>query len=247
MDADGGLLFLDFDGVVCDSIEECFFSSAEAYYARELRRAVPAFDEAYRKAYRAQRPFVRNGEDYLLIHGILSSGGRCATQAEFDAIRLKAGRPLLARYLELFTAARRDLLVADRARWLSLNPVYPFMLDLLPRLGANGRSYILSTKKREFIVEILASRGSGWEEERIVSVQDRPKLQLVSGILDETGGSRATFVDDQIEHLAGPADPRVRRYLALWGYAYPGARSDGVGELGEAEAKALIEEFLGRG
>jgi hypothetical protein len=238
------LLFLDFDGVICDSIEECFYSSAIAYYARERGAEVPAFDDAYRAAYRAHRPFVRNGEDYLLIHGLLASGEPRASQAEYDIVRRQAGPELLERYLELFTATRRDLLANERAHWISLNPVYPFMCALLPKLGERDGAFILSTKKKEFIVEILASCAVSWRSERIIAMQDRPKLDVISDLLGETRSPSAIFIDDQIEHLGGPSDPRIDRYLALWGYALPGAKADGVVDLGAAAAESLLRAYL---
>jgi phosphoglycolate phosphatase-like HAD superfamily hydrolase len=239
-----GLLFLDFDGVICDSIEECFSSSAIAFYKLMKGEAQPDFDAAYRKSYRAHRPFVRNGEDYLLIHELLSRGAPCSTQADYDRAREAAGKAKLERYLELFTQARRDLVANRRAYWISLNPVYPFMCALLPALGADSGAYILSTKKKEFIVEILASCGVEWWSERIISMQDSPKLGAIKKLLDDSGAARAAFIDDQIEHLTGAADPRIDRYLALWGYALPGAKADGVRELNAREAEALLKDFL---
>jgi len=238
------LLFLDFDGVICDSIEECFYSSAIAYYSRERGAAVPAFDDAYRKAYRAHRAFVRNGEDYLLIHGLLAAGKACATQAEYDQVRRDAGPALLERYLELFTQTRRGLLADEHGQWLSLNPVYAFMCSLLPELGKRDESFILSTKKKEFIVEILAACDARWRSERIIAMQDRPKLDAIADLLGETGSPLALFIDDQIEHLSGPADPRIRRYLALWGYALAGAAAEGVTPLSAADAEGLLRGYL---
>lgn len=249
MPPDRTLLFLDFDGVICDSIEECFHSSAIAYFRRAKGVDIPVFSEAYRKAYREHRPFVRNGEDYLLIHALLSGESPRASQAEFDQARYEAGTRTLDEYLDAFTATRRDLVATDHAHWISLNPVYPFMRPLLPGLGARPEAYILSTKKAEFIVEILGAAGVDWRADRILSMQDRPKLEAIRAILDATASledapARAIFVDDQIEHLARAVDGRVERYLALWGYALPGAQAEGVRPLSAASAQAMLEDFL---
>ena len=65
------LLFLDFDGVICDSEPECFESSSVAYRKLKSPENVSKSLE-HRSLFRQLRPLIRSGEDYLVIHLITS-------------------------------------------------------------------------------------------------------------------------------------------------------------------------------
>ena len=56
---------IDFDGVICDSIKECFLSSAHAL-GHDPEILSDAGNVKFRK-FKSLRPFVRSGEDYILI------------------------------------------------------------------------------------------------------------------------------------------------------------------------------------
>ena len=57
------LVFLDFDGVICDSALECLVSSWEAYFRDHGRDAPKAVPVDLKERFLALRPYVRSGED----------------------------------------------------------------------------------------------------------------------------------------------------------------------------------------
>jgi phosphoglycolate phosphatase-like HAD superfamily hydrolase len=91
------------------------------------------------------------------------------------------------------------------------------MRDPLKRLAGKESMHIVSTKRPDFIVEILRATGIEFPPDRIHYSYEKGKLEIVRDILKETGVNKAVFVDDQIDHLKH-GGKNVECWLAAWGY-----------------------------
>ena len=212
------VLVLDFDGVICDSIEECFASSWTAYHAL-FRKADPGQPTAVQKAEFARlRPFIRTGEDFIVIQDLLWTGQEVRDQKGFDDAAHRAGTENRATFRRLFYQARTELLESDRAGWLGLNRIYPHMEEAFALLPPDAPLFILSTKKPRFIAEVLAAHGITIAEERILLSESEPKLATVERIRKQGGFREAILVEDQIDAIKGNSNDAIRVYLARWGY-----------------------------
>lgn len=219
----GPFLFIDFDGVICDSLEECFVSSWFALSGTSIGPQVPPevrFDDDYRRLFRAARPYVRSGEDYLVVHQWAAVGRAPRSQDEFDADLASRGAEAMADLKRRLYVAREALLAHHRDLWLSWNPLYPGMAEALNAQATNPNVWILSTKKAEFIVQILGAQGVNWPLERTIYTGTKKKLEIIEA--DFRG--RSALIDDQIDHLDFD-HPRCRCLLALWGYAPLGSEA----------------------
>jgi hypothetical protein len=212
------VFFLDFDGVICDSIDECFVSSWVAYHDLTGNRAT-AVPLTYYRRFRALRPYIRTGADYVLIHRLLETGVDIGDQSEFDAHLEAAGEAVHARYHEAFYRARSTLLETDREYWTRLNRIYAGVHEWLPRIDA--LSFVVTTKEVSFAVEILAAAGSNWDQRKIYCSGKQRKIPFIRRIMDQWGIDRAVFIDDQIDHLVHEVDDAIDVYLAAWGYVQP--------------------------
>jgi phosphoglycolate phosphatase-like HAD superfamily hydrolase len=222
-DSSGGrLVFLDFDGVICDSLPECHAVSLAAYYGLYLKTAAPdGMDDRNEAVFRQLRPYIRRGGDYMFIQLAIHQGLTLASQADFDA--LKSGHQYLDdAFHELFYQARNGLFSSDPDRWYSLNPLYPGMKTILGKHSRDPRYLILSTKEARFIAEILRHHGLDWDESRIYCSGKERKLDFIDRVMDERGGTSALFVDDQLDHFNGESRHPVSCLLADWGYVMPG-------------------------
>ena len=122
----------------------------------------------------------------------------------------------MERLHERFYSARERLLSSSRDYWLSLNKLYAGLdIALTPPLD---RWFIISTKKAEFIREILLSKGIDWELGRIFYSGTEKKIPFIEKVMKREGFERAVFVDDQIDHFKGGDGHRVICLLADWGY-----------------------------
>ncbi len=212
------LLVLDFDGVICDSIEECFASSWTAYHDLFLQGAAPAASSEAHAAFARLRPFVRSGEDFVLIQKLVDDGVSIGSQAQFDEEARRAGSGRMERFMHLFYEARASLLKADRDGWLRMNRIYPHVAAGIAGLPAGAVLCVLSTKRPPFIAEILGAQGIALPQERIIHSEGEPKLAAVERLRMQGGFERAIFVEDQIDAISDNTNPRIMPYLATWGY-----------------------------
>ena len=223
-------LFIDFDGVICDSAAECLFSSWVAYdrltggdagaSAQRPPAAAPAVPAALRQRFMRLRPFIRSGEDYVLIQHLLAGGRMPPRQADFDDARRAAGRRALDRYADALNRVRRELMARQRNHWLRLNPLYPGMAEILQAADWDA-ACILSTKRPPYIKAILEFHEVRVPTRAILHAAAVSKLEMVAAALDQRQAERAALVDDQLDHLTGNDDARIEVYLADWGYAQP--------------------------
>lgn len=216
------LLVLDFDGVICDSVEECFASSWEAWFRqRGGEGPAPAPPAGALAAFARLRPFVRNGEDFLVILEAAERGLAVDGQAAFDALAAEIGPHVLRGFTARFYEARERLLVEERERWLRMNRLYPHARDALAvAVRAGVPLAILSTKRSPYILAILAANGVEIPPGSVHHTTG-PKVPVVRELLAAAGAERAVFVDDQIDYLLGLDDPRIEGRLATWGYVRP--------------------------
>ena len=233
------LLYLDFDGVVCDSERECFVSSWLTYRQlgeAERQRGGAAGAERIslhaRRRFRQMRPLIRSGEDYVVIQHILAreqaeEGFRGPdTQPAFDAYRDALGSRRVGHYKSAMADTRGAFLARDKAQWLALNRLYPHMRRLLAA-GDLANVRVLSTKAAPLVCEILRAHRIPIPERAVFHAASNPdgtdarKLDMIGAHLDRAPGAHALFVEDQLDHLLGNTDPRITGCLADWGYVLP--------------------------
>jgi hypothetical protein len=212
------LLFLDFDGVLCDSLPETLACSWSAYFRYIRNEAPPAMPLHSKKQFLELRPFIRSGEDYIVLQDALYHQRLITNQTEFDQLVTVTGPERLRYYKDIFYAARQELLSNDKSFWLSLNPIFPPLCLALKKKPRHPLLYILSTKKSSFIIEILKANHLDFLEDNVIDSGNRIKIDIIRGILENKPGQRACFIDDQIDHLTNDRDPRIDVCLAAWGY-----------------------------
>jgi len=234
------LVFLDFDGVICDSINECLVSSWYGYYQLYKEQQPVEVPILLKERFLRLRPFIRSGEDYMVIQELLVTDIRINNQLDFDRQLETAGKEKLELFKTLFYKARTYYLKEQPDYWFSLNPIYGHLKSKLSALGASPFFYIISTKKVDFIVEILKNNGITVNRERIIYSAAQQKLSLISAMLDKKNADRALLLDDQVEHLSGNRDPRIQTFLCLWGYIKE------EGSMGIKDIKPLTTEGFTR-
>lgn len=212
------LLFLDFDGVVCDSLPECLVSSWTAYFhiLKGVRPNHVSTDLGAR--FNSMRSYIRSGEDYVLIQQLIDIGKKVNSQQEFDSFLATLGNHTMASYKDIFYRARTELLNSDRQYWLALNRVYAHMKKELRAIDIDAPIKILSTKKVEFIIEILKANGIQMNPQNVCYSGAEKKLAIISDTLDQSGISKAVFIDDQIDHIKDCTDKRIECFLPSWGF-----------------------------
>lgn len=227
---------LDFDGVLCDSAEECLVVGHNAYYGRKALNP-GEIDPALRDYFLRHRYLVAPANDfYLLIHGY-EQGAAPIDRPRYDELRA-ANRDACAAFGPRFFACR-DELKQDEPHWLGLHRLYAESRIVLD--DAFPTFYVVTTKDADSVRRLAAFHGYGEKIRAIygkeVATNKRLSFQkLFADLGDASGRHGYLFVDDNIDHLAQVADLPVKPHLAGWGYvdpkgAGPFPRLNDLGEL----------------
>jgi phosphoglycolate phosphatase-like HAD superfamily hydrolase len=216
------MTFLDFDGVIIDSIEECYQVSFETYfgYAKASLSTVE-----YKRQFFNHRGLVGPACEYLSLHRAIEKYCSVATKAEAGSIEkmfCQSVKQVSANeadeFEKKFFFARSLYQDRDFSRWIELNPLTEFGKTLVSQ--TNDNIYIVTTKNKQATEAIL-----GYYRIPVTAIYASEDIKkagskgaLISKVLDEKTKDEAVFVDDSVAHLHSVNDNRVRCYFAGWGY-----------------------------
>ncbi len=237
------ILALDFDGVICDTVQELLRSTWHVY--REIwgtRDDGPPPEAA--AAYVRLRPALEIGwESPVLLRAIIEGVPEAELLQGFQTVWsqriLKAHHLNQADLAARFDAARDAWIRTDLRSWLASNHFYPGIAERLRLIVASdAQVFVLTTKEGRFAHLLLEQNGVKlptahvWGKERT-----RPKADLLRVMHEKQGVAYGDiwFVEDRLKTLQSitqAADlETVALFLATWGYNTPAeqkeARADG--------------------
>jgi phosphoglycolate phosphatase-like HAD superfamily hydrolase len=212
------LTFLDFDGVIVDSISECYLVSFETYfgYARF------SYDnKEYKKLFYQYRGLVKPAWQYMSLHRAIEEyfiGAPDSIDVLFHRSVRHISKAEAEAFEKKFFFTRSLYQDVDFTAWIEMNPLTEFGKTLEGK--ANENVYIVTTKNREATEAILNHYqipvAGIYANEEIKSAGN--KGVLIRSVLDSKAESEAIFVDDAVEHLDTVNDQRIKCYFASWGY-----------------------------
>lgn len=262
------LLVLDFDGVVCDGIEEMAESAARAL-AAVTGRATPAERRAeIRARFSALRPVVESGWEMVALAGVvaetppardrdLHDGARWAAVRDDYVQRHGLDRLRLAAALD---DVRDRWLAEDRRGWLARHRFYDGIAAWLSRLVAGDRLvYVLSTKGKPFLDALLDAHDVRLPSARVIGKAEpkREKWEVLRELAAAHGVTAEDlwFVEDRLATLLdmrrhAPDLAAARLFLAEWGYVFrdrdpDAARAAGIFVLTLGQATGGFERWIG--
>ncbi|APB33847.1 hypothetical protein GlitD10_1524 [Gloeomargarita lithophora Alchichica-D10] len=224
------VLALDFDGVLCDGLNEYFTVSAQVY--RELCPNIGCTSnlEPFRDWFYRLRPVITHGwEMPLLLHGLLGGEDIQEMETAWPQVRarLLATTGWTAQELGQQVDGRRDAWIErDEAEWLSLHEFYAGVVTQVQGwlAGAPFQPVIVTTKQERFVQALWSGVGVTWPEAWLYGkTLAQPKTEILRALQRQYGVMG--FVEDRWEALT--AVPKVAElqdiplFLATWGYNTP--------------------------
>lgn len=222
-DRNKNILALDFDGVISDSIRECFVVSNNAYAEFAGGIMVDDFDQLDKNHViesRRLRNFIRSGEDYVYINHAIKLGANIQNQADFDGFCAQhAG--LRDTFYRLFYKVRTDLSENSPGLWVRLNPLYDGMQAFLADYEHKENLYIITTKRFSFVDKILHINHIFLPgDNKFTADKVRTKRVIIDEVLKKNTipPRHFYFVDDQVDTLLKVQELGIHIFLAGWGY-----------------------------
>jgi len=208
-------IFLDFDGVVVDSIDECYEVSKHAYFG-----FAPIRDEAkVQELYYEHRGMVRPAQEYgCLFDAIVESLDKGEAVPEiFERIRVTKPKRY-ALFEQQFFGYRKEL-QKDQAKWLSLHRLTEYGKSLLNQ--DLSHYMIVTTKNKESVALLNQHYGIDIPDiyDKLDYRKQGSKGAILDAILDQNPAIEGgIFVDDAAEHLESVTNPKIKPLFCPWGY-----------------------------
>lgn len=216
-------IVFDFDGVVCDSTDECMVTSWNAWEQWEgrngFRRGVEEFGDSEIRNFRSLRPYVKGAGEYYIVRRLLSEGKMVKDQTQYD-FYVEKWREWASSFKEIFFNCRELLRKENLTAWIDLHPVYDDVILLMKDLNLQQRLFIATLKDGESVKLILNHHGVNLDEGRLLDQSMiKSKLQALDIIREMLKCSQTDllFVDDNLTHLIAPHNAGYHVYLTTWG------------------------------
>ena len=211
-------LFLDVDGVIINSIDECYLISSEVYFS-DFKSATP--DDKTKALFYEHRGLVRPVYQYMIlfraIASVLQGNGEDVESIFFELDR-SSHVDDNKKFENLFFGLRKKY-QADLSSWIKMNPLTPFGLTLKDKKLPD--TFFITTKDAVSVNHI--SKYYNIETSDVFDKETYSRFgskgKIITNFLDKQNIYKsAIFVDDAVEHLDTVEDSRVQCYFANWGY-----------------------------
>lgn len=217
-----GALVVDFDGVVCDALEECALVTWLGVHGVDPDLPVSAYRRAVSPTFSEKFATVRNFSRTLDHFAVAHSGhiGPPRSRIEFDQRFDALSGDFLAAFVRRANMARNRCREEEPRFWLGMHSIYPGISDLLRR--HTGRVHVITAKDAASVRSILRANGLGAAVSEIygeVSAKDEVMLALCAEHKVEV--TDTVFIDDNLTNVERVAAVGAQSHWAKWGYHTP--------------------------
>ena len=222
------ILALDFDGVICDGMNEYFQITKRTYF--QIWDSNTILNDDLAPAFYRLRPVIETGWEMPILlraialkiseEKILQNWSKVAQ----EIIELEQLDPKEVSYK--LDSIRDEWIESDLESWLALHRFYPGVIERIRQiLNSEIKFYIVTTKEDRFVKKLLQQQEIELPEELIFGKKyKRPKYEIVRQLIEKSLVDPANFwfVEDRLEALElvrQQADLQaIKLYLADWGY-----------------------------
>lgn len=217
------VLFLDFDGVLFDTLKEVYLVN------RYLYKGISLFDEVDKMNYQLYSKFkylVYNIWMFYYYNPLLFDD--CDDIAKnFSSALLNRDIKKEEEFCAEFLRIRADLVKNNYDFWNSLETPYDFFFEIKKLYEEKKPEIIIVSKKNKAsILQRFASFGFDLPQDKVFAreILDKypSKGEFINEYMLENNLKKAIFVDDNNNNLITcDKYPNIKKILALWGNSQP--------------------------
>ena len=206
--------FFDFDGVICDSIHECFEVSFNAFY--KYNQTVKEKSQI-RDLFFEYRGLVGPAWQYYYLHDVLNNYNDNFENEFMNSIS-NSNDKTKREFQNEFFKERAQFKKNNFDGWIRLNPLTKLGNSLIGKAANN--SYIITTKDKDSVELIL--NYFNIEMVEIFSKEEFEKFQtkgkIIDFIMNKSSYEKGVFIDDHVGHLDSVDNDKVECYFEERGY-----------------------------
>ncbi len=154
-----GVVAVDFDGVIGDSVKECFVQAVKAFGDMG---GVVGRNSLNENKFREARPFVTKAKHFYTVLRLMQENPKIdfsgAVQKEIEA-EYNKDTAKTAEFEERFYAHRKEMQENWSREWKKLQKSFPRVVDFIRSLQRKNDVFISTTKDKASVKELLRSYG----------------------------------------------------------------------------------------
>jgi len=210
------LLILDFDGVICNSTEECYFVSNLIILDKIF--SLKKTDLCSKNFFYKHRYLVKTaGEFFIILNKKINKNIKLTTK-DMNILYDK-NKELIKIFEKKFYQQRNKLIKNDIKSWLALNHTYQKVLDLIDKITQSNlhHVHIVSLKDQLSINKIL--KFNNIKNISILGKENvRTKRDSIKYLKKKYNYSsrEIIFIDDNVDHLEKVKDLKIKTFLPSW-------------------------------
>jgi phosphoglycolate phosphatase-like HAD superfamily hydrolase len=219
------ILAVDFDGVIVDSIDECFERSADAYGCLGDKFY---FSSDKKSLFYEYRYLVGPASNFVYLCDAIKTASdskdkKFTIQQSFNKFLSNETEQQKERrmtFANLFFSSRELARSTDQDMWLSKHKLYQQIVPIISNY-CSDRVFVATMKDSASAVSLLEYFKIKIPPRNVLGSDFGPdKAAHISEILKRTKAvpSDVTFIDDNATHLIQVADFGVNLGFATWGY-----------------------------
>ena len=217
------IIIFDFDGVVCDSTDECMVTSWNAWEEwgsrKNFRKTVNEFSKEEKSSFRKVRPRVRGAGEYYILRRAFSEEINIEDQETYNNLE-KHWQEYIEPFKSIFFKARDRLRKDDVSAWIDLHPIFDNVIEVMKILNKQDRLYVATLKDAKSVMLILNKQGINLSDKKLLDQsQIKTKLQALDIFRKRLGCNKddRIFIDDNVTHLLDPKNSGYTVFLTVWG------------------------------
>jgi FMN phosphatase YigB (HAD superfamily) len=219
------MLCLDFDGVICNSIDECLLVAYNSYMKIESRVeeqvAKPeSISKSISEKFRKYRYLVRPAKDYWILVNLILKCNDVLTKEEFQLEKV-GNENKLNEFEKIFFDSRRELQENHFNFWIGMNKIYDSFIEAWESISLKYDVYIVTNKNKNAVDAILRHYNINIHEDHLYTKEifNTKTIALEEIVhIEKITNEDVIFIDDSPDTIAEALEKFPKSFLANWGY-----------------------------
>ena len=228
------LIALDFDGVICNSMDECMLVSYNAYLNKSHIKDIDfsVLPVELQSGFKKHRYLVGPAQDFYFLWKSLFSKNTSSGEIVKTYYKLKSDEvgmeiPFVKRFYSFRTKLKED----HFSQWILLNPIYKQIMSVFNDGIDIDNVFIVTAKDTDSVSDLLHANNIDINRKQIFGREiSLDKVNLFIKIIKGTKiePQNILYIEDKISHLIKVKNIGINGYLATWGYNSPSARNEAL-------------------
>ena len=228
------VIFLDFDGVLFDTVREVY-AIAMVASGHIIRASDADYTSKHFELFDKLRYLVGPAWNYYyLIRSIdnKKGGSMAGLKSEYKKFLDQSSRGDYTSFEESFFQARKQLRELDSGYWMSLIFPYSFVKNIRGLIDEfRNQFFIVTTRDRDSVLDLLRFHDLNILDSNIFTRKEykihSSKANLIQNLINKLQIDESVFLDDLEGHLgACESIEKLSTIQAKWGYVAPQIKED---------------------